>query len=163
MNKQKIGKILLSIALALSAIVSTIVDLMPGEAGHIHNPTWPGHAIFHDAVMFLFLDFMCIVALWLLWRKSAEPLLAAKVGILTVLGFWTPFYYVTSLFKRASLAAANEGTPEYAHELEHVTLGTIAGLPIYINVCIGTFLIILSIIGYFLFKKGYKNKTSINI
>jgi len=160
MNLQKTGKIILSIAIGLSAIVSTIVDLLPGDAGHVHNPHWSGHAVFHDVVMFLFLDAMCLLTLWLLWRKSAEPLLAAKIGMLVVLAFWTPFYYITTLFPNASLAAANEGTPEYAHELEHVTLGTIAGLPVYINVCIGTFLIILSISGYFLFKKGYRDTTS---
>ncbi len=38
MNLQKTGKIILSIAIALSAIVSTIVDLLPGDAGHVHNP-----------------------------------------------------------------------------------------------------------------------------
>jgi hypothetical protein len=155
-SKQKTGKILISIAVALTAIVSTIVDLLPGESGHVFNPTWSGHAVFHDIVMFLLLDFMAIVCLWLLWRKSLEPQIAVKVNTLLVLGFWTPFYYVTTFFPQASLAAANEGTPEYSSEIQAVTLGSIAGMPIYINVCIGTVMIIIALIGYYLYNKGRK-------
>jgi len=81
MSQQKVGKVFLSLAVSLSAIVSTIVDLLPGDTGHVHNPEWPAHAVFHDIVMFLLLDWMAIVCLWLLWRKSAEP----DVGVLVAL------------------------------------------------------------------------------
>jgi hypothetical protein len=38
-NLQKTGKILISIAVALSAIVFTILDLRPSESGHDFNST----------------------------------------------------------------------------------------------------------------------------
>jgi len=90
MNKQTTGKVLISVAVALSAIVSTIVDLLPGDTGHVFNHDWNPHAIFHDIVMFLLLDWMAVVSLWLLWRKSSEPLVGVKVATLLVVGFWTP-------------------------------------------------------------------------
>ena len=105
MNRQTTGKVLISIAVALSAIVSTIVDLLPGDTGHVFNAGWNPHAIFHDIVMFLLLDWMAVVCLWLLWRKSSEPRVGVKVATLLVLGFWTPFYYVSSVFPMASLSA----------------------------------------------------------
>ncbi len=56
MRQQMVGKVFLSLAVRLSAIVATIVDPLPGDNGHFHNPQWPAHAIFHDIVMFLLLD-----------------------------------------------------------------------------------------------------------
>jgi len=105
MTKQVTGKVLISISIALSAIVSTVVDLRPGALGHVYNPDWNPHAIFHDIVMFLLLDQMALVSLWLLWRKSTEPLVGVRVATLLVVCFWTPFYYVTSIFPMASLSA----------------------------------------------------------
>jgi hypothetical protein len=157
MKSQKIGKILISIAVVLSAIVSTIVDLLPGESGHVHNPTWNPHAVFHDIVMFLLLDFMAVVCLWLLWRKSLEPQIGVKVATLLVLGFWTPFYYVTTLFPEASLAAANPTTDPvaYANELNAVTF-MVGGIRVYFNVVIGTVMVLIALMGYYLYNKGSK-------
>jgi len=146
MNRRLTGKILLSIAVALSAIVSTLVDLKPGEAGHVFNPTWPPHAIFHDIVMFLLLDWMALVCLWLLWRKSSEPRVAALVSLLLVLGFWTPFYYVTTLFPMSSLSA----NPA---EMQAVSV-VVGGMRLYFNVMIGTAMMVIALIGYWLFSKG---------
>ena len=105
MSSQTAAKVLISVAVALSAIVSTLVDLSTGDAAHVYNPAWHPHAVFHDIVMFLLLDFMALVCLWLLWRKSSEPKVGVKVAALLVVGFWSPFYYVTFLFPTASLSA----------------------------------------------------------
>jgi len=152
MSKQTFGKVLLSLAVGLSAIVSTIVDLLPGKLGHVYNPEWPAHAVFHDIVMFLLLDWMAIVCLWLLWRKSTEPRIGALVSLLLVLGFWSPFYYVTTLFPSASLSA----NPAETEAISVVVLG----FRLYFNVMIGTALIVMALIGYGLFRRGEHNSVA---
>jgi ABC-type glucose/galactose transport system permease subunit len=146
MNKQLTGKVLISIAVALSAIVSTIVDLLPGDTGHVFNSSWNPHAIFHDIVMFLLLDWMALVCLWLLWRKSTEPLVGVKVATLLVLGFWTPFYYVSSVFPMASLSANLQ-------EMDKVSF-LLGGLRVYFNVMIGSAMVVIALIGYWLYGRG---------
>ena len=146
MNKQTTGKVLISVAVALSAIVSTIVDLLPGDTGHVFNHDWNPHAIFHDIVMFLLLDWMAVVSLWLLWRKSSEPLVGVRVATLLVVGFWTPFYYVTTLFPMASLSANLE-------EMDKVSF-MVGGLRVYFNVLIGSAMLGIALIGYWLYRKG---------
>jgi len=146
MSQQTSGRVLLTLAVGLSAVVSTLVDLLPGKIGHVFNPEWPAHALFHDIVMFLLLDWMAIVCLWLLWRKSGEPRLGPLVSLLLVLGFWSPFYYATVLFPGASLAA----NPA---EMEAVSV-VVLGFRLYFNVMIGTGLMLMALVGYWLFHRG---------
>lgn len=152
MNYQVAGKILISTAVVLSAVVSTAVDLLPGDTGHVFNPNWNPHAIFHDTVMFLLLDWMAIVSLWLLWRDSSEPLVGVKVSVLLVIGFWTPFYYVTSIFPMASLSAN-------LAEMESVSF-MFAGMRVYFNVLIGTAMILIALSGYWLYRQGRPEQLS---
>ena len=146
MNKQVTGKVLISIAVALSAIVSTIVDLLPGDTGHVFNASWNPHAIFHDIVMFLLLDWMAVVCLWLLWRKSSEPLVGVKVATLLVLGFWAPFYYVTTVFPMVSLSAN-------LAEMDKVSL-LVGRARVHFSVVIGTAMVAIALIGYWLYGRG---------
>ena len=146
MNNQTTGKALISISVALSAIVSTVVDMLPGDTGHVFNATWNPHAVFHDIVMFLLLDQMALVCLWLLWRKSSEPLTGVRVATLLVLCFWTPFYYVSTIFPMASLSAN-------LAEMDKVSL-MVGGQRVYFNVMIGTSMIVVALIGYWLYRRG---------
>ena len=150
MTRQTLGKTLISSAIVLSAIVSTGIDLSHGDTAHVHNPAWHPHAIFHDIVMFLLLDFMGLVCLWLLWRKSREPEVGVRVAALLMLGFWSPFYYVTTLVPAASLAATPENVSNGA------ILVSWAPFPLYINVLVGTFLLSLTAVGYFLYRGGQR-------
>ena len=68
MNRHLTGKVLVSVSVALTAIVSTLVDLLPGATGHVFNTSWNPHAIFHDVVMFLLLDQIALIALWMIMR-----------------------------------------------------------------------------------------------
>jgi hypothetical protein len=145
MTRQTLGKVLISTGLALSAIVSTAVDLMHGDAAHVHNAAWHPHAIFHDIVMFLLLDFMAVVCLWLLWRKSCEPKVGVKVAALLVIGFWSPFYYITTLFPAASLSATPNDLSKGAIFVSWLPF------PLHINVLIGTVLLMITAVGYFLY------------
>lgn len=137
------GKVLISFAVALSAIVSTIVDLLP--VGHVYNPGWNPHAVFHDVVMFLLLDWMAVVWLCLLWRKSSESLVGVTVATLLVVGFWFPFYYVTTLFPMASLSVN-------VAEIEKTSM-VIADVRFCVNVMIGTAMIAIALVGYWLYRK----------
>ena len=145
MNKQTTGKALISIAVALSAIVSTMVDMLPGDTGHVFNATWNPHAVFHDIVMFLLLDQMALVSLWLLWRKSTEPLTGVRVATLLVLCFWTPFYYVSTFFPMASLSAN-------LAEMDKVSM-LVGGVRVYFNVMIGSAMVAIALIGYWLYRR----------
>ena len=148
MTRQTLSRVLISSAIVLSAMVSTGIDLSHGVTAHVHNPEWHPHAIFHDIVMFLLLDFMGLVCLWLLWRKSSEPEVGVRVAALLMVGFWTPFYYVTTLFPAASLAATPENVSNGA------ILVSWAPFPLYINVLVGTFLLAITAAGYFLYFSG---------
>ena len=146
MNKQTTGKFLISVSVALSGIVSTMVDLKPGPTSHVYNPTWNPHAIFHDIVMFLLLDQLAVICLWLLWRRSSEPLVGVRIATLLVLAFWTPFYYITSIFPMASLAANQQ-------EMDLVSI-MVGGVRLYFNVLIGTAMMVIALIGYWLYRRG---------
>ena len=146
MKKQTTGKVLISVAVALSAIVSTMVDMLPGDTGHVFNPTWNPHAVFHDIVMFLLLDQMALVSLWLLWRKSSEPLVGVRVATLLVLCFWTPFYYVSTFFTMASLSAN-------LAEMDKVSV-LVGGVRVYFNVMIGTSMMVVALVGLWLYRRG---------
>ena len=148
MTRQTLGKALISSAIVLSAVVSTGIDLSFGDTAHVHNPAWHPHAIFHDVVMFLLLDFMGIVCLWLLWRKSREPEVGVRVAALLMVGFWSPFYYVTTLVPAASLAATPENVSNGAFVVSW------APFPLYINVLVGTFLLAMTGVGYLMYFNG---------
>jgi hypothetical protein len=155
-TRQTLGRALISAAIVLSAMVSTGIDLSRGDTAHVHNPAWHPHAIFHDVVMFLLLDFMGLVCLWLLWRKSSEPEVGVRVAALLMLGFWSHFYYVTTLFPAASLAATPENVGNGA------ILVSWAPFPLYINVLVGTFLLATTAVGYFLYSSGARKSPQLS-
>ena len=88
---------------------------------------------------------MAVVCLWFLWRKTSEPEVGVKVAALLVVGFWSPFYYVTTLFPGASLSATPDDLSKGA------TLVSWLPFPLHINVLIGTTLLVITAIGYVLY------------
>lgn len=69
-----------------------------------------------------------------------------KVATLLVLGFWTPFYYVSTMFPMASLSANLD-------EMGKVSL-LVGGIRVYFNVMIGSAMIVIALIGYWLYGRG---------
>lgn len=67
---RRISRILLSVVLVSTAVVSVAVDW---NASHIFNPDWPAHAKFHDVVM--------------LWLLSAIALHQTAYGLVLVSAF----------------------------------------------------------------------------
>lgn len=135
---RRISRILLSVVLVATAVVSVAVDW---NTTHIFNPEWHPHAKFHDVVMLWLLSGMSIMALWLLWRRSTEPDIAYTVAMLVPVVFWSPFFFVTLVIPGASLQADLKEAPPI-----------VAGIPIYPNVAVATVCVLLALIGYSLYR-----------
>ena len=164
MNKIRVGRGIIALSAALGSIGSTIIDNVSGPNAHMRAvSTWPPHALFHDAAMFLLLDGVTLICLWLLFRRSREPEIAARVTTLFVIAYWTPFFYVTTLFPQASLAPTSPvGMPynmsnydSWAVAAKHVT-PLIFGVPVQGNALVGAMWVIIASIGYSIFRKGMR-------
>lgn len=105
---QQPGGILLSLSLVLTAVISLAADL---NTSHLFNPAWPAHAKFHDVAMLNLLIGVCGVGLWLLWRKSLEPKVAAIVAALVPVIFWSAFFWAPVLVPGVSLQAFEDVAP----------------------------------------------------
>lgn len=164
--KIKLGRFLVGLSVTLTAVVSTIVDVIPGEDGHMGNPQWPPHSLFHDAAMFCTLLAMMFIFLWLILRKSREPEVGMRAAALFPFGFWLGFYYITTVFPQASLMtstvrdASGNFIPLNASNIDLWPQQAIAmtpfvnGMPIYINVTIGTVMMIIAAVGYWMYRRG---------
>ncbi|MBC7973030.1 MAG: hypothetical protein H7Z11_23385 [Verrucomicrobia bacterium] len=140
MLKQKIGRILLSVVLVSTSVVSVAVDW---NASHIFSPEWVPHARFHDVAMLHLLCGVSIIGLWLLWRRSPEPEIGARVAALIPIIFWSAFFYTTLLVPGTSLNASTKEAPPQ-----------ILGISIYPNVVIALISVILAALGYWLYCSG---------
>jgi hypothetical protein len=109
MNRIRVGRILLTVVLAATTILSFILDWSPN---HLLNPLWHPHARFHGALLLFMLAGVSGTAIWLLWRKSSEPNVALRAAALVSLSFWTPLFYITSLLSGStSWAGAPDADP----------------------------------------------------
>lgn len=102
----RLGRILLTVSLVLSALVSIAVDL---NETHLFNPDWHPHAVFHDVAMLNLLAGMTIFALWLLWRRyDNDPALASGFALFLPVIFWSVFFWGPVLVSEASLFAVED-------------------------------------------------------
>jgi hypothetical protein len=136
MNRNKLGKLILSFVVVVGAIVSIAVDW---NTTHLFNPAWPPHAHFHDALFLLFLDGMSLVVLWLLWRPSREPEVGIKVAALFSVTVWTPFFYIEALIPGTSLLASDD-----------VPVLKVAGMSLAPNLIVAAVLLLLTAAAYWL-------------
>ena len=86
--RRAVGKSLLSFLLVGGAAVSVAVD---ANDSHLFNPSWHPHAVFHDVVLLGYLSLASVWALWLLWRRSAEPRVALLTAASVPAFFWGMF------------------------------------------------------------------------
>ena len=136
MNRNKLGKSILSFVLVVGAVVSTAVDW---NTTHLFNPAWHPHARFHDALFLLILDAMSLVALWLLWRQSKEPEIGFKAAALFSAAVWTPFFYIEALIPGTSLLAT-----------DNVPVLKVGGMTFPPNLIVAAVLFLLTVIAYWL-------------
>jgi hypothetical protein len=144
MLRQKIGRILLSVVLVSTAVVSVAVDW---NASHIFSPDWVPHARFHDVVMLHLLCGVSLLGLWLLWRRSPEPEIGARVAALIPIIFWGAFFYTTLLVPGTSLNASLKEAPP-----------RILGITTYPNVVIALISVSLAALGYWLYRTGMSSR-----
>ena len=139
MSRKKLAKILLSVLVVVSTLVSLVVDW---NSSHVFNPDWHPHGRFHDVMLLTLLVALVPLLLWLLWRNSPEPEVAVKVTTAILLAFWGSFYI--NLLVPGTTPAAN---------LEEL-LPSLLGLPLYPNMVVAAIIIILALIGYWLYQSS---------
>src|SRR5947199_8947549 len=106
MNRFLAGKWLLTAVLVIGTVSSFVLDWRPN---HLLNPAWHPHARFHGGLLLFTLAGVTATALWLLWRRSAEPYVAVKAAALLALSFWTTLFYVNSMVPGSSPWAGEPG------------------------------------------------------
>lgn len=136
MNRNKLGKWVMTFVLVAGAVVSTAVDW---NETHLFNPAWHPHARFHDALFLMILDAMSLVVLWLLWRRSAEPEIGLKVAALFAAAVWTPFFYIEALIPGTSLLASDN--------VPVLKVGSMTFAP---NLVVAAVLFLLTLVAYWL-------------
>jgi len=136
MNRNKLGKWVMTFVLVAGAVVSTAVDW---NETHLFNPAWHPHARFHDALFLMILDAMSLVVLWLLWRRSAEPEIGLKVAALFAAAVWTPFFYIEALIPGTSLLASDS--------VPVLKVGSMTFAP---NLVVAAVLFLLTLVAYWL-------------
>jgi hypothetical protein len=98
------ARIVLTFVLAAQAISSFALDWTPN---HLLNPLWHPHARFHGGLLLFFLSGVSATALWLLWRRSAEPQVGIAAAALLSASFWTPLLYTALLVPGSSAWAGD--------------------------------------------------------
>src|SRR6266699_1376654 len=87
--RPNIGKILISLAAILTAVVPFLADW---NDSHLFSPQWSPHARFHGAVSVGMTTMLSSVALWLLWRRSPDQDAAVTVAAAIPIAYWGPFF-----------------------------------------------------------------------
>ena len=139
MSRKKLAKILLSVLVVISTLVSVVVDW---NSSHVFNPDWHPHGRFHDVMLLTLLVGLVPLLLWLLWRSSPEPEVAITVTTAILVIFWGSFY-VNLLIPGTTPAANLEESPP-----------SLLGLPLYPNMVIAAIIIVLALIGYWLYHSS---------
>ena len=139
MSKEKLGRIILSVLVVATTVISVAVDW---NTSHVFNSHWYPHARFHDVMLLWLLIGLVPILLWLLWRNSLEPEVGVTVTTMVILFFWSSFF-VNLLVPGTSPAANLEESPPI-----------LLGILLYPNMIIAAFSIILAIVGYWLYRSG---------
>jgi hypothetical protein len=85
------GRLLISLAAILTAVVPWLADW---NDSHIFSSRWSPHARFHGVTSLGMATTLAPVALWLLWRRSADRA-ATTVAALIPIAYWGPFFVAT--------------------------------------------------------------------
>jgi hypothetical protein len=140
MNRNQIGRILLTFVLIGGALMSFILDW---RANHLLNPLWHPHARYHAAILLFLFAGVASVGTWLLWRSSREPHVAFTAASLISLAYWTPFFYVPFLLPGASYWAGIPG-----HEPRWT------GMIIFPNLIVVTIFALVTALGWWFGRKA---------
>lgn len=84
-----IGRLLISLAVIATAVIPFRSDW---NDSHVFSPQWSPHARFQGIVSIGMPVLLAPVALWLLWRRSADPSPAATTAALIPIAYWGPLF-----------------------------------------------------------------------
>lgn len=88
MKAQLLGRLLLSLVV-LATVVAEIGFTWIGWTGeHVFNPDWHPHARFHAAQLVGFGIALSLGGLWMVWRRSLEPRVAASAVAGALICLW---------------------------------------------------------------------------
>lgn len=104
-----IGRLLISLAVLATAIIPIRSDW---NDSHVFSTQWSPHARFHGIVSIGMPVLLAPVALWLLWRRTADPGTAATVAALIPLAYWGPFF--------VALIVPGAAIVDPGHRLTHI-------------------------------------------
>jgi hypothetical protein len=88
-----IGRLLISLAVLTTALIPIRSDW---NDSHVFSTQWSPHARFHGIVSIGMPVLLAPVALWLLWRRTADQDAAATVAALIPVAYWGPFLWHSS-------------------------------------------------------------------
>lgn len=103
-RRRKAGRILLTGILVTQAVLGFVLDW---SDNHLLHPMWHPHARFHGALLLFLLAGVSGLGVWLLWRNSKEPEVAAAAAAVICIAFWSPFFYSSQLLPGSSLWAGD--------------------------------------------------------
>lgn len=140
MLKKNKGKVFITFIIALSTIISVVVDW---NETHIFNKNWHGHAVYHGLLFLNLLVGTSILGIWLMWRESKEPEFGVKIAVILTCIYRVSFFYLGFLVDTAKPMPGNE---EVAH---------FAGMHMYPNVIASGIIITLLLLGYWIYKREH--------
>jgi hypothetical protein len=99
-DNARIARLMFSLALVASAAIATGVDW---NHTHLFHPDWHPHARFHGALFIFLTNAMCVMALWLLWRKTQDQRLPFHIALWVMMALWAPFFVIEYLVPGSSV------------------------------------------------------------
>lgn len=136
----------LSGRLLLSLVLLTTIGMVIGfqwNTTHVFNPEWHPHARFHAVQLTGFIVVLSLIGFWLIWRRSAESNISARIAVAIPLIFWSGEFY----------ALLVPGTSP-AFDLNNPNTFELAGVSVYGNLFLSGVLIVLSILSYWLISRN---------
>lgn len=136
MARIRLARVLMTLVLMGGSVLSFVLDWSPN---HLLNPLWHPHARFHGALLLFLLAGISLMGTWLLWRRTREPDVAFKVGLIISVSYWTPLFYIPYLLPSSSWWAGRAGAEP-----------RIDGVSIYPNLVVAGVFLVVSIVAYWL-------------
>jgi hypothetical protein len=130
----RFAKILMTALLGFGSGLSFVLDWSPN---HLLNPLRTSHARFHGALLFFFLAGISLTGIWHLWRKSSEPEVGFKIGLLIAISYWTPLFFIPLLLPSSTWWAGSPGGAPH-----------VAGIVFFPNLGVASLFLIAAIIAY---------------
>ncbi len=87
--RMHLGRLIMTGSLLGTLVAPWLADW---NASHLFSEQWSPHARFHGTVALFMLTGLSLFALWALWRRTADPVLAGLVGAAIPILYWGSFF-----------------------------------------------------------------------